>query len=284
MRVPPIDPLFQSRGEIDIYMDLCERIGVLYGEGGYLDIVNSELKLKDTEFTLSLDSKPTPREIFDHYSKKNDLEGIEFFETQGVQLKGPVSSSKYYPYAMDEPFGGIVPHRLYGESLLVAQKKMQDMGADEIYWRDYTALPTWRTLTVDTSPSEYDLLLMSTHMIEFKQSRTPTPMMHELVPQQFMEINPKTALEKGIADGDEVRVESINAITKETRELTTIARYREGIRPGVVCMPHHFGEFVKHPWVKGTGPTPNSLFFTGEGYVVNTADQTYLVKVKVTKA
>jgi len=284
MRIPPIEPLFQSRGEIDIYMDLSEKIGTLFGEGGYLEVVNKELKLTETEFALPLDTKPTPRDIFDRYAKANGLEGIEFFETEGVQIKGPVSSSKYYPYAMEEPFGGILPHRLYGESLLVVQEKMQAMGADEIYWRDYTALPTWRTLTVETSPPEYDLLLMSTHLIEFKQSRTPIPMMIEIYSKQVMEINPKDAKKKGINDSDEVFVESIHAITGETRSITTTARYRENIRPGVVCMPHHFGEYVKHPWIKGTGPSPNSLFFTGEGYVANTADQTYLVKVKVAKA
>jgi len=284
MRIPPVDPLFQSRGEIDIYMDLCEKIGVLYGEGGYLEIVNNELKLTDTEYALPLDSKPTPREIFDNYSKINGLSGIDFFETEGVQVKGPVDPTKYYPYAMETPFGGILPHRLYGESLLVAQQKMQALGAEEIYWRDYTALPTWRDLTVESSPPEYDFLLMSTHLIEFKQSRTPIPMMVEMVPNQVVEINTSDAKAKGIADGDEVMVESIHALTGETREAKTIARCRENIRPGVVCMPHHFGEYVKHPWVKGTGPSPNSLFFTGEGYVANTADQTYLVKVKVSKA
>jgi anaerobic selenocysteine-containing dehydrogenase len=260
MRIPPIDPLF------------------------YLEIVNKELKLTDTEFALPLDTKPTPRDIFDRYAKVNGLEGIEFFETKGVQLKGPVSASKYYPYAMETPFGGILPHRLYGESLLTTQEKMQAMGADEIYWRDYTALPTWRQLTVEISPAEYDLLLMSTHLIEFKQSRTPIPMMVESFSEQVMEINPQDAKAKGIKDADKVVVESIHALTGETRNVTTTARYRENIRPGVVCMPHHFGEYVKHPWIKGTGPSPNSLFFTGEGYVANTADQTYLVKVKVAKA
>ena len=44
-----MEPLFESRGEIDIYMDLCERIGVLYGDDGYLAVVNSELKLDDTD-------------------------------------------------------------------------------------------------------------------------------------------------------------------------------------------------------------------------------------------
>jgi hypothetical protein len=47
-------------------------------------------------------------------------------------------------------------------------------------------------------------------------------------------------------------------------------------------MAHHFGMWV-HPVMKDAGPTPNSLFFTGEGYVTNTADQTFHVNVKVTK-
>ena len=99
-----------------------------------------------------------------------------------------------------------------------------------------------------------------------------------------MEINPKTASAKGIKDGDEVNIESHNAITGETRQATVVARYREAIRPDTVAMPHHYGEYVRHPWVEGDGPSPNALFFTGEGYVSNTADQTYLVKVRVDKA
>jgi hypothetical protein len=63
-----------------------------------------------------------------------------------------------------------------------------------------------------------------------------------------------------------------------------VARYRESIRPDVVAMPHHYGEYAKHPWLKGHGPSANELFFTGEGYVTNTADQTFLVKVRVYKA
>lgn len=284
LRIPPMDPLGQSRGETEIYMDLCEKAGVLYGEEGYLAQLNSQLKLEG-EFALDLQEKPTVRGIFDKWARSQGIEeGVAFFEQNGVQVKGPVAASKYYGYATDPPFAGAYPHRLYGESLLGYQQKMQEMGADEIYWRDYTALPTWRELTVDQSPKEYDLNLVSYHMVEFKQSRTPIPLVVEMAPKQFMEINPKTAQERGIEDGDEVRIESHNAITGETRDAKVVARYRESIRPDTVAMPHHYGEYANHPWVNGNGATPNSLFFTGEGYVSNTADQTYLVKVRVEKA
>ncbi|GMR09283.1 MAG: sulfur reductase subunit SreA [Anaerolineae bacterium] len=285
MRVPPMKPMFDSRGDIDIYLDLTEAAGLLYDEGGYLDRLNSELKLKDT-FALPLDVKPTAREILDRWSLSQDLDGgIEFFEQgEAIQYKGELSAAKRYGYATDPPFGGAYPHRFYGESLLGYQLEMKDLGVDKIYWQDYTPFPIWRDLTLESSPSEFDLYMTSYHMIEFKQSRTLSPLVRELSPTMFMEINTDTAQALGIADGDEVKVESQNALTGETRSITTRASLRQGIRPDTVAMPHHYGDFTVHPWVTGRGPTPNSLFFTGEGYVTNTADQTYLVKVRVEKA
>jgi anaerobic selenocysteine-containing dehydrogenase len=284
LRIPPMDPLFDSRGDIQIYLDLCEKAGILHGEGGYLDQVNKALKLED-DHAIPLGGKPTEREIFDIWAKAQGIEeGVAYFERNGVQVKGSVSAAKYYGYATDPPFGGAYPHRLYGESLLRYQQQMQAMGADEIYWRDYIPLPSWRTLTADEAPSDYDLYLISYHKIEFKQSRTTIPLVRELAPEQYMEINPKAGMARGIQDGDEVWVKSHHALTGETRQAKVKARYRESIRPDTVAMPHHYGEHTNHPWLKGDGPTPNSLFFTGEGYVSNTADQTYLVKVSVSKA
>ena len=156
---------------------------------------------------------------------------------------------------------------------------------EEIYWQDYTPLPTWRTPTMDGSPPEYDLYLISYKLIEFKQSRaSQIPLLAELAPKQWLEINPKTAKAKGINDGDEVCVESHNAVTGETRKVKVTARYRESIRPDTVGMPHHYGEVARHPWTQGQGPMPNVLYFTGEGYVTNTNDQSFHVKVRVYKA
>ncbi|MFQ5921783.1 MAG: molybdopterin-dependent oxidoreductase [Anaerolineales bacterium] len=284
VRIPPMDPLFDSRGDIQIYLDLCEAAGILLGEGGYLDQINKALKLEAPD-AISTDRKPTIREIFDIWAKAQGIEGgIAFFEQNGVQLKGNVSAAKYYGYATDPPFAGAYPHRLYGESLLRYQNEMKALGSDRIYWQDYTPLPTWRTPTADGSPSKYDLYLISYKMVEFKQARTPLPLTREIARTQIMEINPKGAQARGIQDGDEVWVESHNAISGETRKERVTARYRESIRPDTVAMPHHYGSHTNHPWTKDDGPTPNSLFFTGEGYVSNTADQTFLAKVQVTKA
>ncbi len=279
MRIPAMEPLFESKGEIDIYLDLCEEIGVLYGEDGYLDQVNSALKLEDP-FALPLDVKPTPREILDTWSKAQGLDGIEYFEENGVHLKGRIDPTKRYGYVADPPFGGAV-HRLYGESLLVAQREMEAKGAEETYWRDYTALPTWREPTMEQSPSEYDQYLVSYHQIENKQSRTGfIPLLAELTPRQRLDMNPAIARAKGLDDGQEVWVESHNAVTGETRRIKTNVAYTESIRPDTVGMAHHFGLW-SHPTSAGRGPSPNEIYFTGEGYMTNTADQSFHVKVKV---
>lgn len=285
LRIPVTEPLFQSRGDIQIYLDLCEAADLLYGEGGYLAELNHELNLAGAEYALPLDVKPTEREIFDRWAKANGYaEGVAYFEQNGVKVKGPVSPTKYYGYAGDPPFGGAV-HRLYGESLLRYRQEMQARDVDEIYWQDYTPLPTWRPPTMEASPEEYDLYLISFKKIEFKQSRaSQIALLAEIAPHQVVEINPETARQRGIQDGDRVWVESHNAVTGETRRLEAVAELRASIRPDVVGMAHHYGEIANHPWAKGQGPTPNQLFFTGEGYVANTADQSFHVRVKVRKA
>ncbi len=97
-----------------------------------------------------------------------------------------------------------------------------------------------------------------------------------------MEMNVESARVRGIHDDDWVWIESHNAVTGETRRVQAKAQLLEGIRPDTVSMSHHYGFWV-HPTAKEKGPTPNSIFFTGEGYVSNTADQTFHVKVKVTR-
>ncbi len=277
LRVPPMDPMFDSKGDIDIYLDLCQKAGILFGEGGYLDELNKAQKLE-----LDINTKPTVREIYDHWAKSAGYdEGVAYFEKHGVKNKGEIGATKRYGYATSPAFGGVL-HRLYGESLLRIQNEMKSKGADKVYWQDYTALPTWRQLTLEGSPADYDLYLISFKQLEFKQSRTPIPLVRELAPHQYCEINTKTATAKGIKEDDEIWVESHNAVTGETRRVRTKARLVEGLRPDTVGMSHHYGMWT-HPSTKDGGPTPNTLFHTMEGYVTNTADQTYHVKVRVYK-
>ncbi|GBD10649.1 hypothetical protein HRbin23_00294 [bacterium HR23] len=257
---------------------------MLFGKGGFLDRLNTALGLKDPN-TLDLNTKPTPREVADKWARSQGLrEGIAYFEKRGVWVKGPVSPKRYYGYAQNPPFGGI-RQRFYGESLLRYRQEMRAKGAEEIYWQDYTPFPTWREPTMWKSPPQYDLTLISFKKIEFKQSRaSQIPLLAELAPQQGLVMNPKTAQARGLKEGDEVWVESHNAVTGETRRVRTKVVLSEAIRPDVVGLPHHYGEVARHPWAEGQGPTPNTLFFTGEGYAGMSADNSFHVRVRVYKA
>ena len=137
---------------------------------------------------------------------------------------------------------------------------------------------------MEGSPAEYDLYLISLKRIEYKQSRsTFVPLLAEMVPEQLVNVNPLAARARGIGDGDEVWVESHNAVTGEKRRVKSTARYVEGLRPDTVGMYHHFGMW-SHPRSRERGPTPNELYFTGEGYVTNTNDQSFHVKVRLIRA
>lgn len=283
LRTPVVKPLFGSRGEVDIYLDLAEKAGVLSGKGGMLDELNSALRLR-APHALDTGVRPAVRDIFDRWARSQGIaDGVAKFEKEGVWVRDAFPAKTYYGYAHTPPFGG-VRHRLYGESLLRYQREMRAKGADELYWRDYTPLPTWRQPTMDGSPVAYDLTLISYKLIEFKQTRTTMlPLVVELAPRQRLEINPRTARARGIADGDEVWIESHHALTGETQRVKVQARYLEGIRPDVVGMPHHYGTWT-HPVSRGRGPAAAELFFGTEGYIANTADQSFQVKVRVRKA
>jgi len=281
VRTPPSEPLGQSRGEIDIYVDLMERLELLHGDGGYLAHVNEQLELPE-DLAIPLEGEtPTARDMLDRWVKAQGVEeGIAYMEEHGVKVKGPADMKEFYGYAYDPPFAGAL-HRFYGESLRGYARQMEAMGAEEAFWQDYTALPTWRQPTKDMSPAVYDLDLISYKLVENKQSRSSfMPLLAELAPTQRLDINPLTAAPRGIGDGDEVVVESHNAVTGERRSLTVHANFTELIRPDVVGMPHHFGLWA-HPSARGQGPTPNAIIPTGRGYVANTGDQSFHVKVRV---
>lgn len=284
LRVPPVAPLWQSKGEIDIYLDLASEMGFL---ADYMAIVNSKLKLTGTANEVAASPKPTAKSIFDAWAKSKGVSGIDYFETynatgtKGVTTVTKYTADKKYTAAANH-HGGI--HRLYGESLLGYQNEMKAAGVDAIYYQDYTATPQWRPPTMWGSESKgYNLCLLSHKQVIFKQSRASfVPMLAELAPEQGLLINPKTAAGLGIADGDAITVTSHNAVTEETRSVTTKAVFYEALRPDVVSMSHHYG-LTTHPATTGQGPTPNLLYFAGEGYIQCTNDASFHVMVKVAK-
>jgi anaerobic selenocysteine-containing dehydrogenase len=279
LRLPPVTPLWESKGEIDIYLDIAEKVGFL---DLYLDKINSNLSLAPPVGP----AKPTPREIFDNWAQTKGLSGIDYFEANGVTDTSTRDPDGKYTYAMTPPYHG-ARHRLYGEKLLEYGETMAAAGIDSDdfpHIQDYTEFPTWREPTMWGSIPTHPLCLLSHKQIEFKQSRASfVPYLAEIAPSQGLLMNPQTAGDLGIADGDEIFVESHNAMTDETRQVRTRAVLHASIRPDTVSMSHHYGLNVT-PTNQGQGPSPNELYFSGEGYIQCTQDASFHVMVRVTKA
>jgi len=283
LRVPPVDPLWDSKGEIDIYLDIAEKGGFL---AGYIAQVNKRLKL--VKNALSTTKKPTSKQIFDAWALENSYTGgIKYFETysasgtKGVSTVSTRSAGSKYSGAQN--YHG-ARHRFYGESLVTYQTAMKAAGVGKVYYQDYTGFPTWREPTMWTSTKKgYNLHLLSHKKVEFKQSRASfVPVLAEIAPKQQLLMNPTTATTLGLKEGTSVWVESHHALTNETRKIKTEVTLFDGIRPDTVSLSHHYG-LTSHPSATGQGPSPNNLFYGDEGYIQCTNDASFQVMVKVTK-
>jgi anaerobic selenocysteine-containing dehydrogenase len=283
LRLPIVPPLYDSKWDMNIYLDIAEACGVLTGKGGMVEAVNGEFGLKD-DLALDIEKKPEATDIFERWTKaKGHPEGLKFWEEKGVAYKD-FPPKVYYAPAWDTPYGG-VRYRLYGEPLLTCREKMQEMGVDELFWQDYNPLPTWRTPTIDQSPEEYDLVFADVKNLPlFHSQATYNPLLHEMAPEQVLMINTRTAADRGLKDGDMAAIEAHNAITGETRKEVAKVRAMEGMQPDTVLFYHGYGHWV-HPVSKGSGPAGSFLFFNSEGYMANpTATSSCRSKVKVSKA
>lgn len=276
LRIPPIESLWESKSEISAYMEICEALGILYGDKGYIANINKELNLGAN--SLDVNKKPRDEEIFDSWAKSKGKD-LNYFREKGLTPVSQISSQKTYSINLWKTDR----MRIYAEALKRYQDEMKKRGVDKIYWQDYTPLPMWRNPTMEASVG-YNFYLISIKKIEGKQSRTAfIPVLSEIIGEQKVIINEDTARSMGIQNDDWVYVESHNALTGETRRIKVKVETSRTIRPDTVAMFHHFGMWAD-PRSREKGPTPNELYFGQEGYIQCTQDASFHVKVKIYKA
>lgn len=281
IRFPVVPPMFNSKPDPEIYIELAERLGIL---DKYVEALNSKLKLPE-ELALDPTRKPTVEEALDRWARSKGKD-LQWFRENGVLVKQqPVT--EWYARLWDPPYGG-VKHAFYSEVLVRLGRTVRERGLtpEEFpFVQDYNAYPTWREPTMFRSPEECNLTLISYHKILHKQSRTAhNVILNQMDPESFVEMNPDTARAKGLREGDEVWVESHNALTGETRRVKGRVKIVRGLMPGVVAIAHHHGNWA-HPIAKerDRGVSPNVLFPSGPGYVTLTGDQSFHVRIKVYK-
>ncbi len=91
----------------------------------------------------------------------------------------------------------------------------------------------------ELTDNEYPIILTTGRMLYHWHTRTMTKRVeaiHQMYPSSFIEINPVTAKELEVSEGDKVKV------TSRRGEITTTVKVTESAQEGVVFMPFHFDD------------------------------------------
>lgn len=272
----PVKPLHNTRHISAIMIDLAERIGILYGEGGMNEYINKRWKLSG-KYKLDLEKKYTFEEMQDKVTTMffGDEEGLEYLQKQGVLSRRYAPGKFGYNYYYHP--GNKTRHPIYFEHLkavgdeLKAHLKRNNIGIPG--WRNtdeffsyYEPIPRWIPSHEFDLPPGYDLYAINwkTNFMPFGCGDTQeNPWLHEVRTNDPYEmhilINRGTASRKNLKDGDLVCVESRYGKTEGTIKTTEL------IHPEVVGIAALYGSatLLMNPIAK-EGPYFNALISIDE--------------------
>jgi anaerobic selenocysteine-containing dehydrogenase len=231
----PVPTLFNTKNADDIFMDLAERLGILYGEGGLYDYANRDvdfveksdgLNLND-EWKLDVNRRYTLEEIFDRQIRGwpyGGGKGLKDLKEKGY-IEYWKSKKEFYNYYYFP--GNKTRHPFYlmglkqaGDRLranLLEQKISFPMIDDPEYIFDlYRPIPHWVESSEFLGPAEgYDLWAINWKTPYFScdaSNLTGNPWLAEIYAKDPWEavilLNPATASKKKLKDGQAVVVES----------------------------------------------------------------------------
>lgn len=252
IKQPVVEPLYDTKGNIDIVFEIARRLGGTVGQ--------------------SFAGIGDDAQGFVRY-RVGSLMPWEEFREQGVWV-GP--AYQYYKY--DRIFH--TPSRKFefrSGNLEVLLKKI-GQGIDRL-----TCLPHHEEVKFLGDSNTYPLLL-STYQpllnIENGSQNYPWAqemflVMHGMGWTNFVEMNRRTAQAMGIKDGDMVWVES------PFSKIKARARVFEGIHPQVVSIASGQGHYAYGRWAKGMGVNPNEIIgvdydrLSGQSAFFNTRVRVY---------
>jgi len=145
--------------------------------------------------------------------------------------------------AYDMAYQGDRPRRVYGGLCRLYNEELS-MTRDSMTGKPYDGLPKYEPIT-DSAGNElredsYPFQLVTYRFAFHSEMRTAANRwLLEILPENYILINPRDARPLGIKNGDRVKITSPNA----AKGIEGKAAVREGIRPGVVGIPHGFARW-----------------------------------------
>jgi anaerobic selenocysteine-containing dehydrogenase len=288
LRTPAVKPLYDTRVFGDMVIDLGKRINGPTG-GYYKALGNTENVIK--ALAKGFEANPGT----------NGVDGLERWKEKGVWFKKPYLyrqvRGEFYEWDGAAYAKPMKPEEVKAKLFKTQSGKFELKSGyleDEHYAGfvsgklgipvERVGLPQW------IEPKYFgggDLHFISPKLAlqaEGRQANIPhaTAIMQPLVGGKktvYLEINPDTARQRGIADGDRVRIKS------NVGAIEAIARWYPGVRPDTVVLPMVHGHWAQGRWAKGRLPTGSAdEVIVNESEPVSGLAAFYATKVTVEKA
>jgi ferredoxin-nitrate reductase len=235
-----VEPPGEARADLDIFLDYARRMDFRDRDGGRL------IPWDDAEGAFEAWKVCSKGRPCDYSGMTYDL------------LRGP--SGIQWPCTEDAPEG---TERLYSKGVFNTEPSYsetfgQDLTtgaphseaeyrAKEAHGRAFLHSAAYSD-PVEQPTTDYPLLLTTGRSVYHFHTRTKTaraPELQQAAPDVWVELNPSDAAEAGIQDGDLVRIVSPRGALEAPARVN-------GIRPGTVFVPFHYGY-----WDTGNGASPD---------------------------
>lgn len=246
-----------AKHPVEIYMEVAQRLRLL---DKFIASFNSGLGLKEG-YRLDASHIYSVEEIIDRHIKSTlgDEQGLEKLRERGF-ASFPRTLAERFPRALKK-----LPRvPVYFEFLLETGEQLHRIAAEAglaVDTRGFQALPCWNPCAAqEQAPPEYDLTATNYKLAFHAYNMTQdNPWLAELAdrhPYAYkVVINAKTAANKGIADGDQLLVETPAGVSARG-----IAKVSQCIHPEVIGIASCFGHWGKARFTaRGRGIHFNSL-------------------------
>ena len=242
LRQPTLPGENTAKHPAEIYLELAERLGILEK---FIPGVNASLGLKEP-YRLETGPKYTTEEIIDRHIKSTlgAEHGLEELRKSGF-LAFPRTLAERFPRALVK-----LPRvHVYFEFLLETGQQFASLAAEAglaVDTRGFQALPCWYPCAAqELAPSDYDLSVVNYKLPFHSATMTQdNPWLAELASRHLYAynfvINTETAAKKGIADGDEIILE-----TPAGASATGIAQLSQCVHPEIIGIASSFGHWAQ---------------------------------------
>lgn len=281
-RIPVVKPMGEARHWAEMLLEVANRMGF---SSHLHSLVNTKFGLKEP-FKLKPDHLYSYEEMIDVVSmgRFGEEHGLDFFKEHGYLVTGKKKIQEAYPRPFIKPR---IP--IYYEHFIEAGEQVKRVTEElGLPWDldDYQPIPDWKPCPAYKEAGDYDLFVVNFKLNFHTLTNTnENPWLNELArrhPDVYMiRMNPATAEEKGIRDGELVHVE-----TPQGNQVEGVVSLDEGVHPQCVGIAGCFRQRANGLKIsRGKGIHFNRLIPLSIDRVDSLSGALDVcVKVKVTKA